>query len=78
VRYYERMLGFEVRGPLRTNRRVSAPAVLMTLDLTHAAEQIRRYGGRFEAADAPRSLYPHFFSPSEEAGIVSRLRRQNG
>jgi hypothetical protein len=31
VRYYEKILGFRVIGPKRTNRRVNAPAVLMAL-----------------------------------------------
>ncbi len=75
VLYYERMLGFKVRGPQRMNRRVSAPAVLMSLDFDHAREQIGRFGGNADAADAPRSLYPYFFSVAEEAGIVGRLGR---
>jgi hypothetical protein len=31
-------------------------------------------GGRVELASERRSLYPHFFSPREEAGIEWRLR----
>jgi hypothetical protein len=72
VRYYQRMLGFTVAGPERLNRRVDAIAVLMRLDFTHAREQIARFGGRPESG-SERSLYPHFFSPREEAGIVARL-----
>lgn len=72
VRYYQRMLGFTVMGPERLNRRVDAAAVLMRLDFTHARQQIERFAGRPELA-AERSLYPHFFSPKEEAGIVARL-----
>jgi hypothetical protein len=75
VRYYQRMLGFQVQGPERLNRRVNAPAVLMALDLFHAREQIRRFGGSPEAAANERSLYPYFFGPSDEAAIVERLRR---
>ena len=75
VRYYERMLGFTVTGPLRMNRRVSAPAVLMTLDLFHARDEIRRFGGHPELAETERSLYPLFFSAAEETGIVGRLQR---
>ena len=75
VRYYERMLGFEVSGPLRQNPRVRAPAVLMSLDFGHAREQIARFGGRAGSAPDERSLYPEFFSAPEEAGIVARLLR---
>jgi len=73
VRYYQRMLGFEVLGPQRLNRRVNAPAVLMCLDLEHARNQIERFGGRPEFSLIERSLYPDFFSVAEEASIVGRL-----
>ncbi len=73
VRYYERMLGFEVKGPERLNPRVNAPAVLMALDFNHARAQIDLFGGQPDVAADERSLYPHFFSLDEEAGILSRL-----
>jgi hypothetical protein len=73
VRYYERMLGFQVAGPRRMNRRVSAPAVMMSLDFHHARDEIARLGGRPEMSDVEHSLYPFFFSIPEEAGIVGRL-----
>jgi hypothetical protein len=76
VRYYERMLGFVVKGPERMNPRVDAPAVLMALDFSHAHAQIQKFGGRQHLADSERSLYPYFFSPAEEAGIVGRLSRR--
>jgi hypothetical protein len=72
VRYYERMLGFTVAGPERLNRRVDAPAVLMRLDFDHARRQIERFAGQPIPA-GERSLYPHFFSSKEEAGIAARL-----
>jgi len=75
VRYYQRMLGFEVWGPQRMNRRVSAPAVLLMLDFNHARDQIGRLGGRADLIETERSLYPYFFSVPEEAGIVGRLHR---
>ena len=75
VTYYQRMLGFVVAGPQRMNRRVQAPAVLMALDFRHAHEQIGRFGGRPHLSVEARSLYPHFFSVNEEAGIVGRLAR---
>ena len=72
VRYYERMLGFVVTGPERLNRRVDAPAVLMRLDFNHARVQIERFAGK-PVPSGERSLYPHFFSSKEEAGIAARL-----
>lgn len=75
VRYYQAMLGFKVIGPKRVNRRVDAPAVLLSLDLQHCRRQIELFGGRPELADTVRSLYPYSFSLREEAGIIGRLRR---
>jgi hypothetical protein len=73
VRYYERMLGFLPRSQERINRRVNAPAVLLSLEMRYAADQIARFGGRAELAATERSLYPHFFSPLEVAGILRRV-----
>lgn len=74
VRFYKRMLGFRQLGPERLCPRVNAPAVLMWLPLPYAEEQIALYGGQAEAFPAVRSLYPLFFSPSEEEGITRRLQ----
>ena len=76
VRYYEKVLGFTVLGPQRLNRRVNAPAVLLCLELAHAREQIARFAGQAESAVGEKSLYPYFFSPAEEAGILARIARQ--
>ena len=75
VRYYQRMLGFEVCGPERVNLRVNAPAVLMRLDFNHAQRQIGLLAGTVETAESGRSLYPYFFSVGEEAAIVGRMGR---
>lgn len=76
VLYYEVKLGFRVAGPQRHNRRVDAPAVLLSLDLWQAHEQIRKFGGKPELCSMERALYPFAFSAEEEAGIVGRMRRQ--
>ena len=73
VLYYQRMLGFEVLGPERLNQRVNAPAVLLSLDLSHARREIEEFGGRQDLAAREKSLYPYFFSPGEEGGIIKRL-----
>ncbi len=75
VRFYQRMLGFRQLGPERSCPRVGgAPAVLLWLRLKHAHEQIAKYGGHKEMAAQVRSLYPLFFAPQEEDGIVGRLK----
>lgn len=71
VRFYESMLGFQRVGPLKQNESVAAPAQLMWLKVSEIRDQILRCGGtqRHNA----RSLYPFFFSPSDEDGIYRRL-----
>jgi hypothetical protein len=76
VRYYERKLGFRVLSAPRLNKRIGAAAVLLSLDLWHAQEQIDKFGGKPELAANEKSLYPHSFSAAEEAGIVGCLCEQ--
>jgi len=76
VRFYESMLGFKVLHRGRINRRVNAPAVLMSLDLAFADEQVEEaHHGDGAHANGKRSLYRHGFSPEERSGLVNRLRR---
>ncbi len=75
VRFYQRMLGFRQLGPERSCPRVGgAPAVLLWLRLRHAHDQIEAYGGHKDKYAEARSLYPFFFAPNEEDGIVGRLK----
>ncbi|MFN0314207.1 MAG: N-acyl amino acid synthase FeeM domain-containing protein [Burkholderiales bacterium] len=74
VSFYRRLLHFEIYGEEKMCPRVNAPSVLMWLSLKHAQEMIGLHGGKTENS-AERSLYPHFFSANEEAGIVERLKR---
>jgi hypothetical protein len=73
VAYYKRMLGFTQAGAQRMCERVSAPAVLLHLPCSYAAEQIARHGGH--QTSEGRSLYPYFFSTKEEEGLCGRLER---
>lgn len=79
LRFYERMLGFKQQGELKINPRVNAPAYLMHLSLDYVTEQIAKFGGTFDTAagSTERSLYPCFFSPREERGIIKRLLRMD-
>ncbi|MET0962871.1 MAG: N-acetyltransferase [Noviherbaspirillum sp.] len=72
-RFYETMLGFRRLCEVRMNPRVNAPAVLLWVDIAYVEEQIQKYGGTSDNPDTTRSLYPYFFSPREEAGILGRL-----
>jgi hypothetical protein len=69
ARFYELMLGFTPVGAARTNANVNAPSQLMWLNVGDIRRQIDQYAGRRES----RSLYAHFFSAKEEAGIYGRL-----
>lgn len=74
VRYYERMLGFQVLSEARLNTTVNAPAVLLGVTFSYVMQQIGEYGGQPERTSEVRSLYPIFFSLSEEARIISRMQ----
>jgi len=73
VRYYERMLGARVLGEQRLNRKVNAPAVLLSIDFSYIMEQICEFGGQEDRIAEERSLYPLAFSRREEAGMIARL-----
>jgi hypothetical protein len=73
-RFYKAMLGFEELGEAKICRRVNAPARLLRLDLDRAESMIAVFGGHGDDFAGERSLYPYFFSRSEEAGIVNRLK----
>lgn len=73
-RYYERMLDCQVMGEQRMNRSVSAPAVLMGAPFSLIRERIALLGGQPTLAAAERSLYPFFFSPKQEATIMTQMQ----
>ncbi|WP_273594707.1 N-acyl amino acid synthase FeeM domain-containing protein [Roseateles koreensis] len=75
VAFYRRMLGFKVHAEARLNPRVNAPAVLMTLDLIWAREQIGRLGGSAAGAQAARTLYSYFYDAAAEAALLAKLRQ---
>jgi hypothetical protein len=73
VRFYERMLGCRVIGPVREHPGVKAPAVLLSAPFAYIRAQIRAHAGTGEHAGDARSLYPFAFTADDEAGIVARL-----
>jgi len=75
VIFYERMMGFKQLGPERICLRVNAPAVLLTLEMSYMSEQIEKYGGLGPDAKNTKSIYPYFFSRTDELGITQRLLR---
>ena len=75
VAFYRRMLGFAVLSEARLNARVNAPAVLLSLDLRVARQEISRFGGKAELAAHTRTLYPYFYGVDEEAKLLAKLRQ---
>lgn len=75
VNFYQKMLGFERLGDEKMCPRANAPAVLLRLQGNYISEQIQRLGGKGDTVRGEKSLYPYFFSPTEEAGITQRLMR---
>jgi hypothetical protein len=75
VPFYKRMLRFDAIGEERFCQRVEAPARLLHLSMDLMDQLVAEFGGREASAD--RSLYPQFFAPDEQRGIVARLRRHN-
>jgi len=71
-RFYEAMLGFTRIGEPKTNRMVDAPSQLMWLNVAAIRGHIDKHAGTADQR-AGRSLYAHFFSAKEEAGIYGRL-----
>src|SRR5688500_13500920 len=66
--FYRRLLGFAQAGAEKICPRVNAPAVLLHLDLSYAAEQISARG---ETQKSPRSFYRNAFS-TQEADVLRR------
>lgn len=71
--FYKRMLGFQPIGEVRTCQRVSAPAVLLHLELDHMDTQISSLAGLRELKD--KSLYPYFFPRDREKRLAQRLQQ---
>lgn len=77
VSFYRRMLGFRTAGDCKICPRVDAPAVLLHLEVAHAAAQIANYAGQGGGAKT-RSLYPYFCSPSESEEVANRVALLGG
>ena len=74
VAFYSRMLNFQQAGECKICERVSAPAVLLHLEVAYMTEQIARFGGHH--GRGKRSLYPYFFSRQEQEGLPCRILGQ--
>jgi len=73
VAFYQSKLGFRQVGPEKICPRVNAPAILLALDWSIMADEIKKYGGRKDDGTAGKSLYRYFFDERDEAGLTKRL-----
>lgn len=74
VPFYEQMLGFKKLA-------VQGDVVLLAIELNLMKLQIRTWGGQHKeptAEKAPYKLYPFFFPPQDEAGLLFRVLEHLG
>lgn len=77
--FYQRKLLFEQVGSERPCLRVNgAPAVLLLLDLEVYRKNVQQFGGKHgtQIASSQRTLYPHFFTETEEEVVARFLASQ--
>jgi hypothetical protein len=73
--FYARALRFAPLGPVRTNERVNAPAVLLGCPFTTIAQGIVEHSAGPETAETRRSLFRLPFPANELEGVLARLRQ---
>lgn len=73
VAFYQNKLGFRQVGQERICPRVNAPAVLLALDWSVMADEIKKNGGRKDDGTAGKNLYRYFFNEQDETGLTRRL-----
>lgn len=74
--FFQRMLGFQQLGEQKMNPRVNVPGILMYVPLAYMTEQTQLFGGKGAEAAGERSIFPLFYSPREERGIIARLKER--
>lgn len=71
--FYERMLDFRQIAGERFYVPSNTNVVLMHIKLAHMGERIEAVGGK-GTVSGDRSIYPYFFRPQDQMGIMERLR----
>lgn len=72
--FYQRMLDFEQIAGERYYAASHTDVVLMNISLKHITERIEAVGGKGEKSQE-RSIYPYFFDPNDQIGIMQRLKQ---
>ena len=71
--FYQRMLDFRQIGDERFYAASNTNVVLMHIRLAHIGERIEALGGR-GSTSGDRSIYPYFFHPNDQVGVMERLK----
>lgn len=71
--FYQRMLEFKQIASERFYAASNTNVVLMHIKIAHIGERIEAVGGKGSGC-ADRSIYPYFFAPNDQLGIMERLR----
>ena len=71
--FYQRMLDFKQIGGERFYSASNTEVVLMHVKIAHIGERIEAVGGK-GAGSGDRSIYPYFFHPKDQIGVMERLR----
>jgi hypothetical protein len=72
--FYQRMLDFQQIGGERFYAASNTNVVLMHVKLAHIGERIEVVGGK-GSGSGDRSIYPYFFHPDDQLGVMQRLKR---
>lgn len=70
--FYERMLNFKQIGGERFYASSNTNVVLMHIKMSYIGERIEAVGGK-GPTQGDRSIYPYFFRPQDQKGIMERL-----
>lgn len=71
--FYQRMLDFRQIGGERFYAASNTDVVLMHIKIAHIGERIEAVGGK-GSGTGDRSIYPYFFPPNDQQGIMERLK----
>ncbi|MHB0981828.1 MAG: N-acyl amino acid synthase FeeM domain-containing protein [Thiobacillus sp.] len=71
--FYQRMLDFQQIAGERFYAASNTDVVLMHIKIAHIGERIEAVGGK-GSGSGDRSIYPYFFHPKDQQGMMERLK----
>lgn len=72
--FYQRMLDFQQIAGERFYSASNTEVVLMHVKIAHMGARIEAVGGKGPGS-GDRSIYPYFFHPKDQVGVMERLRK---